>query len=87
MPWYALRSDGQYLRLRWQLFQQWSQPIASLDIQQASLQYNLLNARAESRLVAATVGVRFDPVPVRIVGHGRNEKIKLAHPPAGGGER
>ena len=87
MPWYALQHDGQYLRLRWQLFDQKSLPVTSIEIQQAALQYDLINARAEARRAAAQLGLRFDPVEVRIVGHGRNEKITLARPPAGGGER
>lgn len=84
MPWYALRHDGQYLRLRWQLFHQIGDPIASLDIQQAALQFNLVTAQSESRRVAATIGVHFEPVAVRIVGRGPDATITLAHPTFGG---
>lgn len=86
MPWYALRHDGQYLRVAWRFLHQTALPVTSLDIQHATLQYNLINAEAEGRRAAAILGMNFTPVAVRLVGHGRDEKITLARPEPGEGE-
>jgi hypothetical protein len=78
---FALRAIGQstYAGLKWEILNESPRRprMALVPIQKATLSAGMANARIEARRYREVLGVEFEPLPVEIIGQGKNARVQL----------